>query len=271
LSRGLVGGTVVVVMTILAIVAPALPLPNPVGSDLDARLKPPTGLFTGHPLGTDQLGRDLLSRIVHGARVSLAIGFATVFIAGTVGVLLGLVAGYVGGWSDHVIMRIVDIQLAFPFLVMALALVAVLRPSVFTVIGVLTLWGWIVYCRLVRGAVLSLREKEFITAARVVGCTGQRILLRHILPNTLSGVLVLAAYQVAQMMVAEASLSFLGLGVPPPTPSWGSIIGQGREYISTAWWVTTFPGLVLTVTVIGVGFLGDWLRDRIDPQFRARR
>jgi peptide/nickel transport system permease protein len=266
-SRGLVGLAIVLVLTVLALLAPSLPLPSPTGSELTARLQPPD-FAGGHPFGTDQLGRDLLSRVVFGARISLAVGFTTVFLAGGIGVLLGLVAGYFGGWVDNVIMRLVDVLLAFPFLVLAIALVAVLRPSLLTVIVVLSLWGWLAYARLTRGVTLSLREKEFVEAARVVGAPDRRILLRHILPNILPSVLVLATFQVAQMMVAESALSFLGLGVPPPTPSWGSIIGEGRQYVSTAWWLATLPGLVLTLCVLGVGFIGDWLRDLIDPRLK---
>jgi peptide/nickel transport system permease protein len=258
---------IVLVLTALALLAPALPLPSPTGSELTARLQAPD-FAGGHPFGTDQLGRDLLSRVTWGARISLAVGFTTVFLAGGIGVLMGLVAGYFGGWVDNVIMRLVDVLLAFPFLVLAIALVAVLRPSLLTVIVVLSLWGWLAYARLTRGVTLSLREKEFVEAARVVGAPDRRILLRHILPNILPSVLVLATFQVAQMMVAESALSFLGLGIPPPTPSWGSIIGEGRQYVSSAWWLTTLPGLVLTLCVLGVGFIGDWLRDLLDPRLK---
>lgn len=259
---------ILALVALLATFAQFLPLATPTGSDLGNRLLAPSTGGTGL-LGTDQLGRDILSRIVYGARVSLLVGFTTVVIAGTLGVGLGLAAGYFGGWVDHVVMRLVDVLLAFPFLVLAIALVAVLRPSLTSVIVVLSAWGWVAYCRLVRAATLSLREKEFVAAARLVGGSDLRIIFRHILPNTLPTVLVVATFQVGQMMVAESALSFLGLGVPPPTPSWGSIIGEGRQYVSSAWWLTTLPGAALTISVIGVGWLGDWLRDVLDPRLKV--
>lgn len=268
LSRGLLGATILVFVALVAIFAQVLPLASPTGSELGSRLRPPS-LDGPNFLGTDQLGRDLLSRIVYGARVSLLVGFTTVVIAGAIGVTLGLAAGYFGGWADHVVMRVVDVLLAFPFLVLAIALVAVLRPSLTTVIVVLAAWGWVAYCRLVRASTLGLREREFVTAARVIGASDVRILIRHILPNTVPTVLVVATFQVAQMMVAESALSFLGLGVPPPTSSWGSIIGDGRQYVSSAWWLTTLPGAALTLSVIGVGFFGDWLRDVLDPLLKV--
>lgn len=268
LSRGLIGAVILGTITLVALAAEILPLANPNATELSQRLLPPTGLNGSYPLGSDQLGRDVLSRIIFGARISLLVGFLTVFIAGSVGVALGLIAGYFGGWIDHVLMRIVDVMLAFPFFVMALALVAVLRPSLVTTVAILSIWGWPAYCRLVRGTTLSIREKEFISAAQVVGASNSRILIRQILPNAVPLILVLATAQVAQMIVAESALSFLGIGVPPPTASWGSIIGEGRQYVSSAWWITTFPGLVLTLAVLGIGFVGDWLRDALDPQLR---
>lgn len=268
-SRGLVGLTILVVLTLAAIFAGALPLADPEATELSNRLTPPKWLDGQYILGSDQLGRDVLSRIVYGARVSLVVGFSTVFIAGTVGVILGLCAGYFGGWLDHLIMRLLDVMQAFPFLVMALALVAVLRPSLTSTVAILSIWGWTAYCRPVRGSTLSLREKEYISAAQVAGCSSQRVLIRHILPNTVPLILVLATFQIAQLIVAESALSFLGLGIPPPTPSWGSMIGEGRQYISSAWWITTFPGVVLTLAVLGIGFVGDWLRDALDPQLKV--
>jgi peptide/nickel transport system permease protein len=268
MSRGLIGAIIIGTITLVALAAEILPLADPNATELSRRLAPPTGLDGPYPLGSDQLGRDILSRIIFGARISLLVGFLTVFIAGSIGVALGLVAGYFGGWIDHVLMRMVDVMLAFPFFVMALALVAVLRPSLMTTVAILSIWGWSAYCRLVRGTTLSVREKEFISAAQVVGSSNSRVLVRHILPNAVPLILVLATAQVAQMIVAESALSFLGIGVPPPTASWGSIIGEGRQYVSSAWWITTFPGLVLTLAVLGIGFVGDWLRDALDPQLR---
>jgi peptide/nickel transport system permease protein len=202
--------------------------------------------------------------------VSLLVAVTAVVGSGAVGILFGLLAGYYRGGADSVIMRVVDIQLAFPFILLAIFILSVSRPNLINVIVVLGLSSWVIYCRLVRAQTLALREREFVTAARAIGCQDVRILIRHILPNLVATVIVVAAFQVAQVVITESVLSFLGMGVQPPTPTWGSAIGEGREYINVAWWMITFPGLALMMTVIGVGFLADWLRDVLDPTLRVQ-
>jgi peptide/nickel transport system permease protein len=202
--------------------------------------------------------------------VSLLVAVTAVTGSGAIGILLGLLAGYHKGSVDSVIMRVVDTQLAFPFILLAIFILAVSRPSLLNVIIVLALSSWVIYCRLVRAQTLTLAEREFVTAARAVGSSDVRILLRHILPNLVATVVVVAALQVAQVVITESVLSFLGMGVQPPTPTWGSAIGEGREYINVAWWIITFPGIALMMTVMGVGFLADWLRDILDPTLRVQ-
>jgi peptide/nickel transport system permease protein len=239
--------------------------------DVDVRLEPPVWLGgpTGYILGTDGLGRDILSRILYGGRISLLYGASAVLVAGTVGTVLGLFTGYYGGVLDSVVMRLADIQLGFPQILLAIAVIGVVGRGSLALIGVLSLSGWVAYARTVRGTVLSLREKEFIDSAKAIGCGGMRIVFRHVLPNVPSPVLVIATMQFATMIMLEASLSFFGLGVQPPTPSWGGIMSEGRGYITVAWWVTTFPGLTLSALVIGINLLGDGLRDVLDPTLRT--
>jgi peptide/nickel transport system permease protein len=269
--RGLAGVILTGLVLLVAILAPLIAAFPPDQQDLLGRLRPPAWLPNGvpdHPLGTDQLGRDLFSRIVHGSRTSLMVAGAAILLAGLVGVTLGLVAGYYGGHVDNAVMRLVDLQLAFPALLLAIIVMAILRPSMQSVILVLVVTGWAVHGRMVRGQVLSLREREFVQAARVIGCPQIRIMRRHILPNLVPLITVVGTIQMAQFILAESALSFLGLGILPPTPSWGSIISEGRDYIYTAWWIETFPGLAIVVTVSGIGLLGDWLRDYLDPRLR---
>jgi len=253
----------------MAFAGPWFGLPNPVRADLGARLIPPSFAFTdlvSHPLGTDQLGRDILSRIVHGSRVTLAVGVAAVLLGGFFGVLLGLVSGFLGGIPDRILMRLADMQLSLPLMLLALLVVAALGPSQQNLIIVLALTGWVRYARIVRGQVLSLREREFVLSARAIGAGPLRIMARHILPNVLTPALVVGTLELARVIVMEAALSFLGLGVQPPSPSWGRMLAEGRTLISTAWWITTFPGVAILLTVLSVNLVGDWLRDYFDPR-----
>ncbi len=244
---------------------------SPVFQDLAARLKPPMYVASDglHVLGTDALGRDILSRLIYGSRVSLIIGVTSVLVAGSIGVILGLVAGYTQGAVDSVLMRIGDVQLSIPFLVLALATVAVVGPSLVNLIVVLGVTGWVQYARIIRAETLSLKGREYVEAARVLGAAPHRILLRHILPNVLSSVIVVGTLQVSRMILFEASLSFLGLGVPPPTPTWGGMVADGRTYVENAWWVSTIPGLAIFLTVLAVSVLGDRLRDVLDPRLQT--
>jgi peptide/nickel transport system permease protein len=267
----LAGSLLLVLLTLTAILADQVAPHDPVRQNLLLARQAPLGWPGGslaYPAGTDGLGRDILTRLIYGARVSLAVGFGSVAIAGTLGVLLGLLAGYRGGWWDDLIMRVGDIQLAFPALVLAIALMAVLGAGLANVILVLALTNWVTYARVVRGEVLSLRSREFVQAARLLGVPDTRIMLRHILPNVTAPVVVVASFTVAQVIIAEATLSFLGIGVPPPAPSWGSMIAEGRQYLSSAWWIMTVPGLVLMVVLLAFNVVGDWLRDVLDPRLR---
>jgi peptide/nickel transport system permease protein len=246
-----------------AVLAPWLTGHDPVQNDLSRSLQPP--LQSGAALGTDHLGRDILTRIVFGARVSLVVAFVAVGISGVLGVLLGLVAGFYGGWIDHVIMAVADVQLSFPFLLLVTSVVAVLGPGLFNMVVVLGVTGWVAYARVVRSLALGLRTAEFVLAVRAAGAGDGRVLLRHILPNAISPILVVATFAVAQMIIWEAGLSFLGLGVQPPTPTWGGMLSDGRQYLATAWWLAMFPGLTIMVVVLCLNLLGDWLRDALDP------
>ena len=264
-SLALVGALVVFAAVVVAVAAPALAPGDPIKNSLLDRLTPPT--WGGeHPLGTDTLGRDVASRLLHGARVSLLVGFSAVLLAGVSGVVLGLVSGWYRGWLDDVLMRLGDVQLAFPVLVLAVAVLAVLGASVVNLILVLGVTGWITYARIVRGEVLTLRERDFVAAARALGADDAWILRRHLLPNVLPPITVVATFSVARTIVAEASLSFLGLGIPAPAPSWGAMLDEGRNYITTGWWLALFPGLAILLLVLGINLVGDWLRDVLDPR-----
>lgn len=220
-------------------------------------------------LGTDQLGRDVASRILFGARVSMLVGILAVGISGTLGVTLGLVSGYLGGWAEVVIMRIADVQLAMPWILLAILIVAVVGAGLQNVILVLGVVGWVTYARIVRGSVMVLREKEFVEAARALGAGSGRIIIRHILPNVFSPIVVIATFNVASAIIGEAALSFLGLGVEPGIPTWGGMLADGRAYLASAWWLATFPGLAIMVSVLGINLLGDWARDVLDPRLRT--
>jgi len=270
---GLIGMVLIVLFVSAAVFAPMLDLPNPLRGDLKARLAPPawTGLFAPgvHPLGTDQLGRDILSRIIYGSQITLTVAAYAVVLGGIVGVLLGIVAGYFRGPVDRILMRLVDIQLAIPLMLLALLVVAALGPSLTNLVVVLAVTSWIRYARIIRGQVLALREREFVQSARAIGASTTRIMLRHILPNVMTPALVVATLELARIIIMDAALSFLGLGVQPPAASWGRMLAEGRVYISTAWWIVTFPGLAILLTVLSVNLVGDWLRDYFDPRLRT--
>jgi peptide/nickel transport system permease protein len=259
------GALVVAAAVILAVAAPALAPGDPIKNALLERLTPPTWARE-HPLGTDTLGRDVASRLLHGGRVSLVVGFSAVLLAGVVGVGLGLISGWYRGWLDDLLMRLGDVQLAFPVLVLAVAVLAVLGASLLNLILVLGATRWIIYARIVRGEVLSLRERDFVAAARALGADDTWIVRRHLLPNVLPPITVVATFEVARTIIAEASLSFLGLGIPAPEPSWGAMLDEGRNYITTGWWLALFPGLAILLLVLGINLVGDWLRDVLDPR-----
>ena len=267
-------GLVVVAVVLATALAAAWISPfDPIDQDIgDRRLKPPGWHDDAghvHLLGTDHLGRDLLARVIYGAQPALMVGVAAVLISGVLGMAAGLVSGYFGGRVDDALMRLGDIQLAFPFILLAIAVIGVLGPSLTTIIVVIGVSSWVVYARVVRGAVLSLREREFVHAAQALGSRDGRILLRHILPNAFTPWLVVATLDMARVIVIESALSFLGLGVQPPTPTWGGMLADGRVYISTAWWLATFPGLAILFTVLGINLFGDGLRDTLDPRLNV--
>lgn len=264
----LIGVVVLLALTAAAIFGPALTAYDPNAVNLAERLKPPVWQEEGmlsHPLGTDQLGRDTLTRLLYGARISLLVGLTVVFISGFLGFVLGLPAGYYGGRVDSVIMRLADIQLAFPFILLAVAVMSVLGAGLVNVIIVLGISMWVTYGRVIRGQVISLREKEFVESARAIGSTDRRIITSHILPNIVAPVIVIASFAVSHAIIAEASLSFLGLGVPASITTWGGMLAEGREYIRDAWWLVTMPGLAIMLTVLATNTMGDWLRDFLDP------
>ena len=269
-ASGLAGLAVVVAASLAGILGPVLLKVDPNLTNLMDRLQPPS--FTGgsslHLLGTDHLGRDLLSRLLYGARISLMVDLLSTAISMVLGVGLGLLTGYRRGVLDDVVMRVGDAQLSIPFLVLAISVVAVLGPGLTNVILILGVAGWIQFARIVRAETLALRLREFVEAARAVGARDARILVRHVLPNVTASIIVMSSFQFAQMIVVESSLSFLGLGVRPPTASWGTMINDGRNYIQVAWWLTTIPGIVIMAVVLGANSFGDWLRDRLDPHLR---
>jgi len=271
-SRDLVAlaGLAVIALTVAAaLLAPVVAPADPLKNDLLSRLTPPMWAAGGeraHPLGTDTLGRDLLSRLLYGARVSLVVALAAVALAGVVGVTLGLVCGYYGGWLDDVVMRVGDIHLAFPVILLGFVVLSVVGASLGTVIAVLAVTSWITYARIVRGEALSLRDRDFVEAARALGARDAYLLRRHVLPNVWPPIIVVATFSVARVIIAEASLSFLGMGVPPPAPTWGAMLDEGRNYLTTGWWLALFPGVAILLLVLGVNLVGDWLRDLLDPR-----
>jgi peptide/nickel transport system permease protein len=272
-SRKATFGVVVVALIVLAaLLSPQLAPYDPGAQSLAGRLLPPLSTGTDgllHLLGTDQLGRDILSRLIYGARVSLMVGICASLLAGTLGVLLGLVAGYFGDRVDDAIMRLCDVQLALPYILVAMAILAIAGSSLLNIILVLSMTQWVTYARVVRSGVLTVKEQDYVLAGRTLGLTNSRIIARYILPNVFSPVIVIATFSVAQTIVAEAALSFLGLGVPPSIPSWGGMLADGRTYLVVAWWLVTIPGLAISLTVIGVNLFGDWLRDYLDPKLQV--
>ncbi len=244
---------------------------DPLAQEMDRFLKPPGFVDPEgrvYFLGTDQQGRDILSRIIWGARISLIVGFVAVIVSGCIGVTLGLISGYFGGVIDAVISRIIDSMLSIPFILLAISIVAILGPSLRNVIIAISVRTWIVYARVIRGAVISAKENEYVVGAKAAGCGTPRILLVYLLPNVISSAIVIATLYLGRMIIIEATFSFLGVGVPPPTPTWGGMLADGREYLDTAWWIALFPGLVLMLTVLGVNLLGDWIRDALDPKLK---
>ena len=261
-----VGLALTVTAVLVAVAAPWLTSHDPLRADFAASLKPPG--TPGHPLGTDQLGRDLLARVLHGARLALFIGVCTVVVTAIAGSLLGLVAGFVERWPSAVLMRLADVQLSFPFILLALTINAIVGLGLRNIILSLSAAGWVVYARVVRGEVLSVKQRDFVHAAAALGVGRGRLLFRHVLPNVAPSIIVVSSLQFSQFIVAEAAISFLGFGIQPPTPAWGSMLSESRDFLYVAWWLAAFPGAALALTALGVNLLGDWLRDTLDPKLR---
>ncbi len=261
----LAGGVVVVVLALLALLAPVISPRDPNRLDVKRILDAPS---KAHPLGTDQLGRDVLSRMLYGARVSLAVGFVSVGIAAAIGIVLGSLAGYHGGTTDAMVMRLVDLMLVFPRFFLLLAVLAFLRPSIWTIMTVIGLTGWMSVARLVRAEFLSLKEREFVLWSQSIGATAFRIIWRHILPNAMAPVLVAMTLGIPAAILTESGLSFLGLGVQPPHATWGNILNEGKDAIEIGWWLSVYPGLAILVTVLSYNLLGEGIRDALDPRLR---
>lgn len=262
-------GLPIILFVLIAIFGPILVPYDSVTVRTGDRLEPPGAILRDGSrawFGTDQVGRDMLAQVLQGARISLLVGAATVVIAGLIGTAIGVIAGYRGGFFDSLLMRLADIQLAFPSIIFAIMIAAVIGPSVVNVIITLAITRWVVFSRIARAAVLSVKEQEFVTASRAIGATAPRQLVRHIVPSIIAPLIVIATVEVGLVIIAEASLSFLGLGTPPSQPSWGQTIAQGRDYLNNAWWISTIPGIALCLVVISVGVFGDRLRDYLDPR-----
>jgi peptide/nickel transport system permease protein len=267
----IIPGFILSLLIISAIFAPLLAPYSPYETELTERLTPPT--FNGggngaHILGTDQLGRDILSRIVYGARVSLSISLLVILVTATIGTIIGIIAGYTGGRTESILMRITDVCLSLPAILIALLLGTILGPSFLTVVLALSIFGWAGYARIVRGESLRLRSADFVSQARITGSSSARIMTRHIFPNVINPLIIIATMQVGLVILTESTLSYLGAGIPPTSASWGSMVSDGRNLIDVAWWVSFFPGLAIGLVVLSGNFLGDWIRDKLDPRLR---
>ena len=267
-AKAFSGGSIVLIFILLGVFGPWLAPHDPNKQELTAMMKPPQGMGGAHVLGTDNLGRDILSRIVYGARVSLLVAFAVVFVSGLIGVILGATSGYIGGKADFLIQKLVEVIWAFPPLLLGITIMAFMGQGLTNLIIALVAQRWIPYCRVVRGQALSLRERDFVMAARCLGATKSQIIGRHILPNLIQTSLVIGTFAMASSIIAEASLSFLGVGAPPDFPTWGTMHADARIYITTSWWMPLFPGLCIFITVLGINLLGDALRDILDPRLK---
>ncbi|MFB9756234.1 ABC transporter permease [Paenibacillus hodogayensis] len=268
-GTGAIGAVLFLIVAAAALFAPLLAPHNPITIQSSLRLLPPMWMEGGtadHFLGTDHLGRDIWSRLLYGSRMSLLVGISAVAVSGSIGAVLGIAAGFFGGWIDHIVMRVIDALLAIPTLLLILFVMAVLGPGLLTLIVVIGVTSWVSYARVMRAEVLSAKERDYVRAARSVGAGSARLIFKHILPNVLSSFVVIATMNVASTIMTEASLSFLGLGIKPPTVTWGGMLSDGRQYLASSWWVSTFPGLAITITVLSITFLGDWLRDKLDPR-----
>ena len=266
--KAFTGGGIVLLFIIIGIIGPSIAPFDPNKQELTAMMKAPAGIGAPHSLGTDNLGRDILSRVIYGSRVSLLVAFAVVFVSGFIGIALGAISGYFGGKVDFVIQKLVEVVWAFPPLLLGITIMAFLGQGLFNLILALVAQRWIPYCRVVRGQTLSLRNRDFVTAAQCLGASNRQIITRHIIPNLIQTSLVIGTFAMASSIIAEASLSFLGVGVPPEIPTWGTMLADARIYISTAWWLPLFPGLCIFVTVLGINLLGDALRDILDPRLK---
>jgi peptide/nickel transport system permease protein len=267
----LAGGLILGVVVLASAGAPLLTSADPIKPSFGKRLQPPRAFGGASPylLGSDNLGRDILARLLYGGRVSLVLAASAVVLAAGVGVAVGLAAGVLGGRLDDVVMRVADVQLAFPVIMLAIAIVAVVGTSAGALVSVLALSGWVLYARTVRAGVLTIRQLDYVEAARTLGAGDLRIVARHILPNMVAPILVIGSSQFATMVLLESGLSFLGLGVQPPQPSWGAMLAEGRDYLSNAWWLATVPGMAISLVVLGANLLGDGLRDLLDPRLRS--
>lgn len=271
---GAAGAVLLLALLVVALAAPLIAPHDPTAQSLRDRLAPPVWLDGGtwrHLLGTDHLGRDVLSRTIHGTRITLLVGGAVVLVAGAFGAVMGLLAGYLGGRVDSLVMRWVDIQVAFPALLLAIVILAVVKPTPLTLVVVLALNGWMVFARLVRGIVLSARQSLYVEAAELMGCGPARVIFRHILPNLTSPLITLATLEFARIVLAEAALSFLGLGIQPPDTSWGLDVATGKNYMLAAWWLVTVPGMAIAATVLAINLVASWIRVASDPKEREKR